>query len=58
VNRKSPGRARADAEFERIWRKPDAPKADSPPAPETQPEKTERLKALRLDAERAGRKPS
>ena len=59
MNRKSPGRQRADAEFDRIWR-PAAPppKTDAPAPPETLPEKTRRLKALRLDAERAGRKPS
>ncbi len=59
MNRKSPGRQRADSEFERIWR-PAAPppKGDAPTPPETLPEKTQRLKALRLDAERAGRKLS
>jgi hypothetical protein len=59
VNKKSPGRKRADAEFDRLWRPAPAPDAEpTPPPAETRPEKTERLKALRLDAERTGRKPS
>jgi len=53
VNTKSPGRKRADAEFDRLWRPAPAAGASEPaPAAETRPEKTSRLKALRLEAER------
>jgi hypothetical protein len=53
VTPKSPGRKRADAEFDRLWRPaPVAGTTEPEPPAETRPEKTERLKALRLEAER------
>jgi hypothetical protein len=53
VQRKSSDRVRADAAFDRIWRPVDQqPAASEAPAPETRLEKTSRLKATRLEAER------
>jgi len=51
VNRKSPGRQRADAEFARLCNAPALPLKPIMPAAENRPEKTLRLKALRIETE-------